>query len=319
MDMKRVLITRDIPESGIVMLQEKFEVVVNREDIPMTKEEMIKEFPKYDGVLTALSDGIDSDVLAAAPNVKVFANYAVGFNNFDVETAKANNVAMTNTPDVLSDTTAETAWALLFAVSRRILEADKYVREGKWERFAHKLLLGQDVYEKTIGIVGAGRIGQRFAEKARGYHMRILYHNRERNLDFEKRFNATYVELDQLYSESDFISLHCPLTEDTKHLINEDAFKKMKFSSVIINTSRGPVIDEQALVNALKNNEIWGAGLDVYENEPEIHPELLKMTNVVLLPHLGSATSETREKMSQMAARNIIEVLEGREPINPVY
>lgn len=317
--MKRVLITRDIPESGIVMLQEKYDVVVNREDIPMTKEEMLQEFPKYDAVLTALSDVIDEEIMSAAPNVKIFANYAVGFNNFDVETARSKNVAMTNTPDVLSDSTAETAWALLFSVSRRILEADRYVREGKWERFSHKLLLGQDVYEKTLGIIGAGRIGQRFAEKARGYHMRILYHNRERNLDFEKRFNATYVELDELYSESDFISLHCPLTEETRHLIDEDAFKKMKFSSIIINTSRGPVIDEQALVDALNNNEIWGAGLDVYENEPEIHPELLKMSNVVLLPHLGSATSETREKMSQMTARNIIEVLEGREPINSVY
>lgn len=317
--MKRVLVTRDIPESGIEMLQKKFEVVVNREDIPMTREEMLAEFPKYDGVLTALSDNIDEEIMKSAPNVKVYANYAVGFNNFDVETAKSLGVAMTNTPDVLSDSTAETAWALLFAVSRRIIEADRYVREGKWERFAHKLLLGQDIYEKTIGIIGAGRIGQRFAEKARGYHMRILYHNRQRNLDFEKRFNATYVELDQLYAESDFISLHCPLTDETKHLIDEEAFKKMKFSAVLINTSRGPVIDEEALVHALKNNEIWGAGLDVYEKEPSIHPELLKMDNVVLLPHIGSATTETREKMSQMAARNIIEVLEGREPVNSVY
>jgi len=317
--MKRVLVTRDIPESGIEMLEKNFEVVVNRDDIPMTRAEMLEEFPKYDAVLTALSDKIDEEVMKAAPKVKIYANYAVGFNNFNVEMAKKLGIAMSNTPDVLSDSTAETAWSLLFAVSRRIIEADKYVREGKWERFAHKLLLGQDVYEKTLGIVGAGRIGQRFAEKARGYHMRILYHNRERNLDFEKRFNATYVELDQLYSESDFISLHCPLTDETKHLIDADAFKKMKFSSVLINTARGPIVDENALVDALKNNEIWGAGLDVYENEPQIHPELLKMDNVVLLPHIGSATTETRERMSQMAARNITEVLEGREPINSVY
>jgi len=317
--MKRVLVTRDIPESGIEMLGKKFEVVVNRDDTPMTRAEMLEEFPKYDAVLTALSDTIDEEIMKAAPRVKIYANYAVGFNNFDIKAAESLNVAMTNTPDVLSDSTAETAWALLFAVSRRIIEADRYVREGKWERFAHKLMLGQDVYEKTIGIVGAGRIGQRFAEKARGYHMRILYHNRVRNLDFEKRFNATYVEMDQLYSESDFISLHCPLTEDTKHMIDAEAFKKMKFSSVIINTSRGPVIDEEALVEALKNNEIWGAGLDVYENEPKIHPELLEMDNVVLLPHIGSATTETRERMSQMCARNIVEVLEEREAINSVY
>lgn len=315
----RVLVTRDIPESGIEMLQKKFEVVVNREDVPLTRTQMLEEFPKYDGILSALSDVIDDEIMEAAPSVKVFANYAVGYNNFDVEAGKRRGVAMTNTPDVLSDSTAETAWSLLFAVSRRIVEADRYVRTGQWERFSHKLLLGQDVYEKTLGIIGAGRIGQRFAEKARGYHMRILYHNRDRNLDFEKRFNATYVELDELYSESDFISLHCPLTEETRHLVDEDAFKKMKFSAILINTARGPVVDESALVEALKNNEIWGAGLDVYENEPMIHPDLLEMDNVVLLPHIGSATTETRERMSQMAARNIIEVLEGREPINPVY
>ncbi len=317
--MKRVLVTRDIPESGIEMLQEKYEVVVNRADIAMTREQMLEEFPKYDGIVSALTDQIDAEIIEACKNVKIFANYAVGFNNFDVEAAKAQGILLSNTPDVLSDSTAETAWSLLFAVSRRIVEADRYVREGKWKNFSAKLMLGQDVHGKTLGIIGAGRIGERFAEKARGYHMRILYHNRTRRLDFEKRFNATYVELDELYAESDFISLHCPLTEETRHLLDADAFRKMKFSAIVVNTSRGPVIDEVALVEALKMNEIWGAGLDVYENEPEIHPDLLEMDNVVLLPHIGSATTETREKMSQMAARNIIEVLEGREPVNPVY
>ena len=280
---------------------------------------MLEEFPKYDGIVSALTDQIDAEIIEACKNVKIFANYAVGFNNFDVEAAKAQGILLSNTPDVLSDSTAETAWSLLFAVSRRIVEADRYVREGKWKNFSAKLMLGQDVHGKTLGIIGAGRIGERFAEKARGYHMRILYHNRTRRLDFEKRFNATYVELDELYAESDFISLHCPLTEETRHLLDADAFRKMKFSAIVVNTSRGPVIDEAALVEALKMNEIWGAGLDVYENEPEIHPDLLEMDNVVLLPHIGSATTETREKMSQMAARNIIEVLEGREPVNPVY
>ncbi len=317
--MKRVLVTRDIPESGIEMLQEKYEVVVNRADIAMTREQMLEEFPKYDGIVSALTDQIDAEIIEACKNVKIFANYAVGFNNFDVEAAKSQGILLSNTPDVLSDSTAETAWSLLFAVSRRIVEADRYVREGMWKNFSAKLMLGQDVHGKTLGIIGAGRIGERFAEKARGYHMRILYHNRTRRLDFEKRFNATYVELDELYAESDFISLHCPLTDETRHLLDADAFRKMKFSAIVVNTSRGPVIDEAALVEALKMNEIWGAGLDVYENEPEIHPDLLEMDNVVLLPHIGSATTETREKMSQMAARNIIEVLEGREPVNPVY
>ncbi len=317
--MKRVLVTRDIPESGIEMLQEKYEVVVNRADIAMTREQMLEEFPKYDGIVSALTDQIDAEIIEACKNVKIFANYAVGFNNFDVEAAKAQGILLSNTPDVLSDSTAETAWSLLFAVSRRIVEADRYVREGKWKNFSAKLMLGQDVHGKTLGIIGAGRIGERFAEKARGYHMRILYHNRTRRLDFEKRFNATYVELDELYAESDFISLHCPLTDETRHLLDANAFRKMKFSAIVVNTSRGLVIDEAALVEALKMNEIWGAGLDVYENEPEIHPDLLEMDNVVLLPHIGSATTETREKMSQMAARNIIEVLEGREPVNPVY
>ncbi len=317
--MKRVLVTKDILDSGIEMLQEKYEVVVRRTSEAMTRQEMLEEFPKYDGIITMLSDQIDKEILEAAPRVKVYANYAVGYNNFDVESGKMKGVAMTNTPDVLSDSTAETAWALLFAVSRRVVEADRYVRDGKWDAFSLKLLLGQDVHGKTLGIIGAGRIGERFAEKARGYHMRILYHNRTRRLDFEKRANATYVELDELYAESDFISLHCPLTEETRHLLDADAFKKMKFSAVVVNTSRGPVIDEEALVEALKDNEIWGAGLDVFEDEPNVHPELLKMDNVVLLPHIGSATTETREKMSQMAARNIIEVLEGRDPINSVY
>lgn len=317
--MKRVLVTKDILDSGIEMLQEKYEVVVRRTSEAMTRKEMLEEFPKYDGIITMLSDQIDKEILEAAPRVKVYANYAVGYNNFDVESGKKKGVAMTNTPDVLSDSTAETAWALLFAASRRIVEADRFVRDGKWDDFSLKLLLGQDVHGKTLGIIGAGRIGERFAEKARGYHMRILYHNRTRRLDFEKRANATYVELDELYAESDFISLHCPLTEETRHLLDADAFKKMKFSAVVVNTSRGPVIDEEALVEALRDNEIWGAGLDVFEDEPNVHPALLKMDNVVLLPHIGSATTETREKMSQMAARNIIEVLEGREPINSVY
>lgn len=316
---KRVYVTRDIPESGIELLKEHYEVDVNRGDIPLTKEQMLEVFPKYDGVLTALSDVIDKDVMDKAPQVKIFANYAVGFNNFDVETAKKKGIAMTNTPDVLSDTTAETAWSLLFAVSRRILEADRYVRAGKWERFGHKLLLGQDIYGKTLGIVGAGRIGQRMAEKARGYHMTILYHNQKRNLDFEKRFNAVYASKEELLAQSDFISLHCPLTEETRGMIDSKAFEIMKKSAVLVNTARGPVVDEQALVDALKNGKIWGAGLDVYTDEPNIHPELLELKNVVLLPHIGSATLETRESMSMMAAKDIIEVLEGRTPFHMVY
>jgi glyoxylate reductase len=232
---------------------------------------------------------------------------------------KKNNLIVTNTPEVLSDTTAETAISLLFAVSRRIVEADKYVREGKWDGFSPKLLLGKDLHSKTLGIIGAGRIGKRFAEKMRGFHMQVLYHNHDRDLGFEKSFNALYKSLEDLLKESDIVSIHVPLTKETKYMITKKELALMKSDAILINTSRGAVINEADLINVLKNNEIYGAGLDVFENEPAINRELMTLDNVVLTPHIGSASIETREEMAIMAAKNVLNVLSGRKPNNKVY
>lgn len=312
----KVLITRDLPEIAYRLLEERCELVTNPEDVVFDRQTLIDKATGCQAVLCSLSDTIDGPLMDALPGVKVFANCAVGYDNMDVGAAKARGVLVTNTPGVLSDTTAETAWALLFAASRRIVEADRFARSGRWESFHYKDFLGQDLYGKTLGVIGAGRIGQRFCEKSRGYHMPILYHNRSRDLDFEKRFNAEYVSLERLMAESDFISIHVPLNEETHHLIDAGALALMKPTAVLVNTSRGPVIDEAALAAALKNGTLFAAGLDVYEKEPEIHPDLLPLSNVVLLPHIGSASVETRDRMAEMAAKNVLAVLDGKEPPN---
>lgn len=317
--MKRVYITSDIPDVADDFLKENFEVVKNTKGKILSKDELIKIGNEYDGVLTALTNKMDKEVLKESKRAEIFANYAVGYNNFDVEYAKKNNIFITNTPDVLSDTTAETAVSLIFAVSRRIVEADKYVRNGNWKEFSPKLLLGKDIYNKTIGIIGAGRIGHRLAEKLRGFHMRVLYFNRNRDLNFEKSFNANYVGLDELLKESDIISLHVPLTKETENLITKREFDLMKDDAILINTARGKVINQKDMIDALINKKIYGAGLDVFAEEPFIEEELINLNNVVLLPHIGSASKETREKMAIMAAKNITSVLKGGEPINLVY
>lgn len=316
--MKKILITDLIPEVGVTLLKEHYEVTMNTSDNNMTKEEMIHTFNQYDAIVTSLSNSIDKDVIHACPNVKIMANYAVGYNNIDIESAVKQGLIVTNTPDVLSDTTAETAWSLVFAVSRRIVEADRYIRNGEWNKFSSNLFLGRDIFNKTLGIVGAGSIGRRFAEKARGYHMTILYYNRHRDLAFEKQYNATYVSMEQLLSDSDIVSLHCPLNEETHHLIGEEELSLMKETAILINTARGAVVNQEALIKALKENRLYGAGLDVYEDEPHIPEDLLALDNVVLLPHIGSSSTETRNRMSELVAHNIINVLEGRPPITPV-
>lgn len=316
---KKVYITRKIPQCGIDLLKNHFDVQLNEEERTLTKEELIEKIKGADAVLTQLTDVIDKDVVNELEKVKIIANYAVGYNNIDVSACKDKNIYVSNTPDVLSDTTAELAWALLFSVSRRIVEADRYSRSGEWKDFSPKLMLGQDISNKTLGIVGAGRIGIAFAKKSLGFDMKIIYHNRNRDLEFEEKLNAQYVDFDTLLKMSDIISLHVPLTNETEKLIGEEEFNKMKNNCILINTARGKVVDENALINALKTKKIWGAGLDVYENEPIISEELIEMDNVVLTPHIGSASNETRNKMSMMAANNIIEVLNGNKPINSVY
>ena len=318
MSKKKIFITRNVPLMPVELLEKEFEVYINPEDRTLTKEELIENIRDKDAVITQLSNIVDRDVLANAPKLKVIANYAVGFNNIDIEETTKRGIQVTNTPGVLSDTTAELAWALLFAVTRRVLEGDKYVRDGEWNAFSPSLLLGQDVTGKTLGIIGAGRIGKAFAKKSIGFDMKILYYNRSRDHEFENVYNAKYVDKETLLRDADIISLHVPLTVDTKHLLGEKEFNIMKKTAILINTARGPVIDEKALVSALKDREIWGAGLDVFENEPELEEELKSLDNVVLTPHIGSASTETRTKMAEMAVDNVIRVLNGKDALSPV-
>ena len=318
MNKKRVFVTRRIPGKAVEMLKEHFNVIVNEEDRPLTRDELLKGVSDVHGVLCQLTDRIDDEVFEAAKSAEIFANYAVGYNNIDIKAAEKRKIIITNTPDVLTNTTAELAWALLFAVSRRIVEADKYTREGKFKMWKPELLLGTDISGKTLGIIGAGRIGKAFAAMSKGFNMKIIYYNRSRDEEFEKELGATYVSMEELIKEADVVSLHVPLTQDTKYLLGEKELNSMKKTAILINTARGPVVDEKALVKALKNKTIAGAGLDVFENEPELEEGLIELDNVVLVPHIGSATKETREKMGIMATENIIRVLKGGEPINPI-
>lgn len=315
---KKIFITREIPGNAIDFLSNHFDVKVNSEDRVLLREELIENIKGVDGVLCLLQDIIDKDIIDNASKAKIFANYAVGYNNIDVKYAREKGIIITNTPGVLTDTTAELAWALLLSVARRVVDADKYVREGKFTEWKPNLYLGQDITGKTLGIIGAGSIGKAFAKRSLGYDMKIIYHNRKRDLAFEEEFKARWVDKETLCKDSDIISIHVPLTEETTYLITKKELDIMKETAIIINTARGPVIEEKALYEALKNKKIWGAGLDVYEKEPEIYPGLTELDNVVLAPHIGSATIETRERMAMMAAMNIEAVLNGREPITPV-
>jgi glyoxylate reductase len=317
--MKKVLITQMIPKEGIDLLKEHFEVILPVDEEKFDRESIERESKKVDAILTQLSDTIDETFIKSHTNIKIYSNYAVGYNNYDTNYGKKNGVIMTNTPDVLSDTTAELAISLLFATSRRLFEARSVIDNSEWKGFRPTFLLGQDISNKKIGVIGAGRIGQSFMQKLIGFNPEFYYFNRKRNLDIEEKFGAKYLSFDELIEQADIISIHVPLTEDTKYLFNEESFKKMKKNAILINTSRGPVIDEMAMIQALKNKEFWGAGLDVFENEPYISKELLELKNVVLTPHIGSATLETRRKMSILAAKNIIEVLYERKPITPIY
>lgn len=318
MSNKKVYVTRIMSIESIELLKKYFDVEINTEDRTLSKEELIHNISDADGVMCLLTDIIDGEIIESAKNTKIFANCAVGFNNIDVKEAKRKGIVVTNTPGVLTDTTADLAFSLMLSTARRIVEADKYAREGRFKEWGPTLFLGQEITGKTLGIIGAGRIGKAVAKRSTGFDMNIIYHNRNRDEDFERQMNAKWVDMVTLLKESDYISIHVPLTKETHHLIGEKELNLMKKSAILINTSRGPVIDEKALVKALKERRIWGAGLDVFEREPELEEGLKELDNVIILPHIGSATAETRTKMAMMAAKNIIEVLNGREPINPV-
>jgi glyoxylate reductase len=262
---------------------------------------------------------VDAELMDAAQDgLKVVANMAVGFDNIDLDAAKERNVVVTNTPEVLSETTADTAFMLLMAAARRLGEAERMLRAGGWDAWGPMQLLGPDVWGKKLGIVGFGRIGQALARRASGFDMEVAYHDMRRNEEAERDLGVRYLELDELLETCDFVSVHAPLTDETRHLIGDKELEGMKETSVLVNTSRGPVVDEAALAEALAEGRIFAAGLDVYEEEPKVHPRLLDLENVVLAPHIGSASIETRDKMAALAAENLVAVLRGEEPKTPV-
>lgn len=327
--MPKIFITRPIPEIGIKMLRDKgYEVFVNEraKDRPADKEEILAilrqaqgEVKPFDALLSVLTEKIDAEIMdAGLPILKIIANYAVGFDNIDLESAKQKNIMVTNTPGVLTDTVAEHTFALMLAISHRIVEADKFTRAGLYHTWGPMLLLGSDLSGKTLGVVGLGRIGSRVAFHAnKGFGMKVLYTDVKKDDVFERELGAQFFEnVDDLLPLSDFVSLHVPLLESTRHLIDERRLKLMKSGAYLVNTSRGSVIDEKALAKALKENWIRGAAIDVFEKEPKVEPELLKLNNIILTPHIASATEETRNKMAELAAKNIIEALEGRMPPN---
>ncbi|MEK7576824.1 MAG: D-glycerate dehydrogenase [Patescibacteria group bacterium] len=320
----KIFVTRKIPTQGTDILTDHgFEVTVSQKDGVLTKEELIEELKKgaYSAVLSLLTDHIDAEVLdAAGKDCKIFANYAVGYDNIDLVGARARNIMITNTPDVLTETVAEHTFALMLAIAHRVAEADRFARAGKYVGWAPMLLLGNDVSHKTFGIIGLGRIGARVAHHAmRGFDAKILYYDVKRNETFEKEYGAVFVErVEDILPRADFISIHVPLLPTTKHLMNEARFSLMKKTAYLVNTSRGPIVDEEALARALKSGVIRGAALDVFEKEPSINDDLKTLENVIITPHIASATEETRTKMAEVAATNIVEVLSGRVPPNIV-
>ena len=316
--MPKVFITRAIPENGIELLKEHFEVEVWEDEHEIPREVLLEKAREVDALVTMLSERIDKEIFDAAPKLRIVANYAVGYDNIDVEEATRRGIYVTNTPDVLTDATADFAWTLLLATARRLIEADNFTRSGEWKRkgvaWHPRWFLGYDVYGKTIGIVGFGRIGQAVAKRARGFGMKILYNSRTRKAEVEKELGAEFKPLDELLKESDFVVLAVPLTKETYHMINEERLKLMKSTAILVNVARGKVVDTKALVKALKEGWIAGAGLDVYEEEPYYNEELFKLKNVVLAPHIGSATFGAREGMAELVARNLIAFKNGQLP-----
>jgi glyoxylate reductase len=321
--MPKIFVTRPLPASGIKLLTDTFgetDVVVSPNDRVITREELLVGVKGVNALLPILTDTIDAAVMdAAGPQLKVIANYAVGYNNVDVPAATARRIPVTNTPGVLTETTADLTWAILMCATRRISESERVLRAGGWPGWGPQFMLGVDVHGKTLGIYGMGRIGQAMAQRARGFDMRVIYNDAQRlDAATEAKLAATFVDKAALLAESDIISVHVPLLPETRHAFSMAEFKAMKKTACLINTSRGPVIDEAALAAALKAGEIFSAGLDVFEEEPKVHPDLLECENAVLVPHLGSATRETRAKMAEMAASNIVARLTGKTPPNCV-
>jgi len=312
----RVFVTRRIPEPGLEILRKNFEVDVFEGDCPIEREELIERAKGCDGILPLLTDTIDANIMDKT-GIKAIANFAVGYDNVDVSAATKRKIPVTNTPGVLTNATADLTFALILAISRKIVESDKYLREGKWKGWDPLLLLGGDFVGKTLGIIGFGRIGKAVAQRAQGFNMNIIYTSRSRYPEEENK-GVRFVSLEKLLKTSDYVTIHAPHIEETHHLISEKEFDMMKPTAYLINTSRGKLIDEIQLIKVLKEKKIAGAALDVFYDEPEINPDLIELDNVVLTPHLGSASLETRTKMAIIAAENLVDALKGNKPKNIV-
>jgi glyoxylate reductase len=305
------------PEA-LTIIPKDVTVDMNGHELPLSRQDLLARLKGKQGLICQITDTIDDEVLAT-PGLQVVSNVAVGYNNIDVAAAKRRGVVVTNTPDVLTETTADFAWTLLMAAARRVVEADHYARSGQWTTWKWDLLWGADVHGKTLGILGFGRIGRAVARRATGFSMRVLYHDAARfPAEVERELNATYVDKDTLLRESDFLSLHVLLSAETRHLIDERALRSMKKSAILVNAARGPIVDEAALVRALSEKWIAGAGLDVFEEEPKIHPGLVPLPNVVMAPHIASASLETRIAMSMLAVKNCLAVMDGKAALTPV-
>lgn len=317
--MNKIFVTSKISDSALKLLKSVGEVEVWEKEETLNGQVLLDKIKDRDAVLTMVNNFVTGDIIQAASNLKIIANCGVGYNNIDIASAEKHGVMVTNTPDVLNDATADLTWALILGIARRIVEADKFVREGKFTGWLPHLFIGSLVYGKKLGIIGLGRIGTAVCRRAKGFNMEVYYYNRNPlPKEKERELNVQYLDLERLLEECDYITIHAPLNEDSHHLIGRDELNLMKRDAYLINTSRGPLIDEQALYEHLKAGKIAGAALDVYEHEPDIVEGLLELDNVILLPHIGSATSETRAQMAELAAKNIVNVLSGKEPITPV-
>jgi glyoxylate reductase len=320
MSRPNVLITRPIMDAPLARLQERCDVTVHENDFGIPRDELLQVVAGRDAIITMLTEKVDAEFLAAAgPQLKIVANHAVGFDNVVLADCTAAGILATNTPDVLTETTADTAFALLMAAARRVGEGERFLRAGTKWIWGPLMMLGQDLHHKTIGIVGFGRIGQAVARRARGFGMDVIYTDAIQ-LPPDVEDGAVRVEMDDLLERADFVSIHTNLTEETRHLFGHEQFKRMKPTAVLVNTSRGPVVDEAALADALESGEIFAAGLDVFEKEPEVHAKLLQLENAVVIPHLGSATVDTRNAMGHLAVDNVFAALDGAKPptlLNP--
>lgn len=315
----KIFVTRIIPQAGVELLSGHANVEVNDSDVPLTPGQLQAKASAVDALLTLLTDKIDREVLAHGSALKVVSNVAVGYDNIDIPAATELGIVVTNTPGVLTDTTADFAWTLLMTVARRVVEGDAFLRAGKYQGWGIQMLLGGDVHGATLGLVGMGRIGQAMARRAKGFDMTVKYYDEFRlPEEREQELGVRFLDLDSVFRESDFVSIHTPLTPETRHLVNADRLRSMKRTAYLINTARGPIIDEAALAQALKEGVIAGAALDVYEEEPDVNADLIALPNVVVTPHIASASVATRTRMATMAAENCLAVLNDRKPNNPV-